>query len=141
MGLSPRNPVSPDLLFVYGTLRPGARSPMTRFLVTNAALLCPARYRGRIYRIAHYPGVVPSDNPRDRVIGDVFRLAHPPRVLKRLDIHEGCGPAARRPTEYVREVVTVELEEGGPADVWTYLYNWPIEPSALIRSGDFLARR
>jgi gamma-glutamylcyclotransferase (GGCT)/AIG2-like uncharacterized protein YtfP len=131
--------VSPDLLFVYGTLRPGARSPMTRFLASNSVLVGRASYQGRLYRIAHYPGVVASDNPRDMVVGDVFRLADPARVLKRLDVHEGCGPALRRPTEYLREIVSVTLEDGGPAEAWTYLYNWPAAPAALIRSGDFLA--
>ena len=131
--------MSPDLLFVYGTLRPGARSPMTRFLKAHGVLVGRARYQGRLYRIAHYPGAVASNDPRDMVIGDVFRLRDPALVLKRLDIHEGCGPTARRPMEYLREIVVVTLEDGGPAEAWTYLYNWPVAPAALIRSGDFLA--
>jgi len=86
--------VATDLLFVYGTLRPGARSPMARYLTANADLIGRARYQGRLYRVAHYPGVVPSRHPQEWVIGDVLRLADPERVLRRLDIHEGCGPGA-----------------------------------------------
>lgn len=133
--------MSPDLLFVYGTLRPGARSPMTRFLKAHGVLVGRARYQGRLYRIAHYPGAVASNDPRDMVIGDVFRLRDPALVLKRLDIHEGCGPAARRPAEYRREIVTVKLDETGPAEARTYLYNWPVKLTSQIRSGDFLSHR
>jgi gamma-glutamylcyclotransferase (GGCT)/AIG2-like uncharacterized protein YtfP len=111
---------------------------MTRFLTGNAEFIGGGVSRGRLYRIAHYPGLVASINPKDEVVGDVFRLRDPARMLKRLDIHEGCGPAAVRPTEYVREIVTVRLATGGDVEAWTYVYNWPVEPSSFIRSGDFL---
>jgi gamma-glutamylcyclotransferase (GGCT)/AIG2-like uncharacterized protein YtfP len=132
--------VSTDLLFVYGTLRAGARGPMMRFLSANSERIGLGTIRGKLYRIAHYPGLVASDYPRDVVTGDVLRLTDPTRVLKRLDLHEGCGPASPRPTEYVREVVTVYPEAGGEVQAWTYLYNWPVTPPARIRSGDFLGR-
>ena len=113
---------------------------MTRFLAENAERVGRATCRGRLYRIAHYPGLVPSKDARDVVVGDVFRLGDPVGVLKRLDKYEGCGPASPKPTEYVREMVVVASETGGQIEAWTYLYNWPVEPSALIRSGDFLRR-
>ena len=113
---------------------------MTRFLGANAALVGRAVYQGRLYRIAHYPGVVTSSDPKELVVGDVFRLRDSVRVLKRLDLYEGCAPASPKPTQYVREIVTVTLEPDGPAEAWTYIYNWPVDPSALIRSGDFLRR-
>jgi len=113
---------------------------MTRFLVENGELIGRATCQGRLYRIAHYPGVIPSGDRKETVLGEVFRLRDPAQVLKRLDIHEGCGPAARKPTEYIREIVTLTLETGGKIEAWTYLYNRPVEPSAHIRSGDFLRR-
>jgi gamma-glutamylcyclotransferase (GGCT)/AIG2-like uncharacterized protein YtfP len=113
---------------------------MARFLVENGQLLGRATYRGRLYRITHYPGVVPSRDPKETVVGDVFRLRDPNRVLRRLDIYEGCGLAPRKRSEYVREVVAVTLEAGGAIEAWTYLYNWPVKASGHIRSGDFLRR-
>ena len=113
---------------------------MTRFLVENGELVGRASYQGRLYRIAHYPGAVPSKRAKETVTGEVFRLRDPVRVLRRLDIHEGCGPASPKPTEYVREIVTLMMATGGPIEAWTYLYNWPVEPSTHIRSGDFLRR-
>ena len=113
---------------------------MTRFLVEKGELIGRATYRGRLYRITHYPGIVPSRDPREAVVGEVFRLRDPGRVLKRLDVYEGCGLAPRKRTEYVREIVTLTLEGGGAIEAWTYLYNWPVKPSGHIRSGDFLRR-
>jgi len=83
---------------------------------------------------------VPSRHPQEWVIGDVLRLADPERVLRRLDIHEGCGPGAPRPPEYVRHIVPLRLEAGGDIDAWTYIYNWPLARFTRIRSGDFLRR-
>ena len=101
--------MSPDVLFVYGTLRRGAQSPMTRFVARNTVFVGRASVRGQLYSISHYPGLMPSDDPRDQVVGDVLRLASPTAILKRLDIHEGCGPGARKPAEYRREIVGVML--------------------------------
>ena len=128
------------LLFVYGTLRIGARSPMTRFLSQNSQLVGRASAWGKLYRVAHYPGLVPSRDPKDTVIGDVFRLKDAATVLKRLDIHEGCGPASPKPTEYVRMIVPVRLDDGAELSAWTYLYNWPVKALDRIKSGDFLKR-
>lgn len=130
----------PELLFVYGTLRVGARSPMMRFLSQNSEFIGRASARGKLYRVAHYPGLVISTGPGDTVVGDIFRLHDPTRVLKRLDLHEGCGPASGKPTEYLRRAVTVYPEAGNEVQAWIYLYNWPAKPSAWIRSGDFLNR-
>ena len=73
---------------------------MTRFLAENAERVGRATCRGRLYRIAHYPGLVPSRDAKDVVVGDVFLLRDPVGVLKRLDKYEGCGPASPKPTEY-----------------------------------------
>ena len=47
-----------ELLFVYGTLMRGSRHPMARELEAHATYLDDASYRGRLYRISTYPGIV-----------------------------------------------------------------------------------
>ena len=75
-----------DRLFVYGTLMRGFDHPMAKLLSANADFLGPARCRGRLYLIKHYPGLVLSDDPADdrarrtvspaRARGDAARVRH-----------------------------------------------------------------
>lgn len=126
------------LLFVYGTLRQGTDSKIYRWLAQRADLVGEATCQGKLYRIAHYPGVVESENPADVVQGELYRLRDPESVLKRLDQHEGCAPDARQPTEYVRRTQSVRLHDGQTVAAWVYVYNWPVDDRQWIASGDFL---
>ncbi len=83
-------------LFVYGTLMRRARHPMAAMLAANADFVGEGRYAGRLYRVAHYPGVVPSITAGDVVFGDVYALRHPSRLLRRLDVYEGSGPLSQK---------------------------------------------
>ena len=85
-----------ELLFVYGTLRRGTGHRMHDVLACHAEFVDLATFRGRMFLVAHYPGVVASADPRDTVVGDVFRLLQPGPLLLRLDRYEACDP--RDPT-------------------------------------------
>lgn len=123
-------------LFVYGTLMRGSSHPMARKLAAGAGYLGGARYNGRLYRITHYPGVVPSRLPDEWVFGDVFELRDP-EILAALDAYEGCGPDDAEPTQYLRRIQDVTLSGGAVTDAWVYVYNWPVENLARIESGRF----
>jgi gamma-glutamylcyclotransferase (GGCT)/AIG2-like uncharacterized protein YtfP len=126
-------------LFVYGTLRPAARSPMGDWLAAAAELLGPARAPGRLYDLGAYPGLVPAQDPRaGRVAGEVYRLAAPEAILARLDEYEGCG---ERNTygAFRRERVAVRLDGGAELSAWTYVHRGPIDESRAIASGDYAA--
>jgi gamma-glutamylcyclotransferase (GGCT)/AIG2-like uncharacterized protein YtfP len=129
---------SPDYLFVYGTLLRRARHPMAAMLAARADFIGEGRYRGRLYRVAHYPGVVPSDAADDVVFGDVYALRHPARLWPRLDAYEGCGPQAPRPPQYRRTLQTIAIADGQTLDAFVYLYNRPMARLRRIRSGRFL---
>ena len=127
-----------DRLFVYGTLMRGYAHPMARLLSANADFLGEASCRGRLYRVKHYPGFVLSDNAADVVFGELYRLRAVEDLLREFDMYEACGDGFAEPTEYVRRLLQVALSDGAQLEVWTYLYNWPVEHLARIASGRFL---
>eukprot|EP01035_Chromulina_nebulosa_P052487 gene52487-71588_t len=63
-----------DRVFVYGTLMRGFDHPMSKLLSAGADFLGEASCRGRLYMVAHYPGLLHSDNADDIVFGELFRL-------------------------------------------------------------------
>ena len=126
-----------DLLFVYGTLMRGFDNPMAQLLSRGADFLRPARCRGRLYRVKHYPGLVLSDDSGDVVFGELFRLRQPAELLREFDMYEACGEGFAEPTEYLRRMLAVTGDDGAVSEAWTYVYNWPVEHLPRIASGRF----
>ena len=131
--------MSTDHLFVYGTLRRSADHPK-HGLILPATFIGPGRFPGRLYDLGSYPGVVASDDPADRVHGEVYRLHDPAATLARLDVYEGCGAANPPPTEYARSEETVRSSDGEAIRAYVYLYRWPLGGARRIVSGDYLNR-
>jgi gamma-glutamylcyclotransferase (GGCT)/AIG2-like uncharacterized protein YtfP len=129
-----------DQLFVYGTLMRGFGNPMAKLLQQGADFIGAARCRGRLYRVKHYPGLVLSDDADDVVFGEVYRLRQPVELLREFDMYEACGEGFAEPTEYIRQLLAVTLEDGAASEAWTYIYNWPIAHLPRIASGRFLER-
>ena len=129
-----------DLLFVYGTLMRGYVHPMARLLSANAEYLGEATCRGRLYMVKHYPGLVLSDDAREIVHGELYRLRVPDQLLREFDMYEACGEGFPEPTQYVRKMFSVTLPDGSASEAWTYLYNWPVAKLTLIESGRFLGK-
>jgi len=127
-----------DLLFVYGTLRRACDHAMSRILATRAAYLGDARIRGRLYRVADYPGAVLSGDPHERVLGELCRLRAPAMLLPLLDAYEGLG-SPLTPGEFERRIVPVERPGGARVDAWIYLYRGSTAGLERIPSGDFLS--
>jgi gamma-glutamylcyclotransferase (GGCT)/AIG2-like uncharacterized protein YtfP len=127
-----------DRLFVYGTLTRGFDHPMAKLLSRSAEFCGEARCRGRLYRVKHYPGLVQSDDPDDVVFGELYRLHHPDELLREFDMYEACGEGFAEPTEFLRHMLTVTLDDGALSEAWTYVYNWPVKKLPRISSGRFL---
>lgn len=123
----------PDYIFVYGTLRRETNSEMHQLLAKYAEFVDDAIYRGKLYKIDYYPGVVPSDNPKDAVQGEVYLLHQADVALALLDRYEEFGPEFPEPNEYVRRKQTVLLESGHKVTAWAYVYNHPTEGLELIQ--------
>jgi gamma-glutamylcyclotransferase (GGCT)/AIG2-like uncharacterized protein YtfP len=127
-----------DRLFVYGTLMRGFDHPMAKLLSKSADFIGEASCQGRLYRIKHYPGLVESDDPSEVVFGEVYRLRARDALLREFDMYEACGEGFAEPTEYVRKMLKVTLDDGSSSDAWTYVYNWPVTKLPRIASGRFL---
>jgi len=122
-------------LFVYGTLKHGFSHPMAEMLGRRASYVGPAIFRGRLYLVKHYPGLVTSMDETDIVHGDVFSGCDD-ALIAELDDYEGCGPDDAQPHQYRRTIQQVMLG-GQTIDAWVYLYNWPTEKLTRIPSGKF----
>jgi len=119
-------------VFVYGTLRRDNRNEMSQLLAKQGRFIGMARFKGRLFLVANYPGAVDSDTPQAWVHGELYELPHNDAVLRRLDDYEGCGPQFPQPTLYRREKKTVVLEDGTAVEAWVYLYNRPTD--ACVKS-------
>lgn len=127
-----------DRLFVYGTLMRGFDHPMAQLLSRSADYLGPVTGRGRLYLIKHYPGLVLSDDPKEIVFGELYRLRDRDALLGEFDMYEACGEGFPEPTEYLRQMLQVTREDGTASEAWTYVYNWPVTGLPRIASGKFL---
>jgi gamma-glutamylcyclotransferase (GGCT)/AIG2-like uncharacterized protein YtfP len=129
-----------NLLFVYGTLMRGFDHPMAQLLSRNADFIGEARCGGRLYLIKHYPGLVLSDAADELVFGELFRLSRPDELLREFDMYEACGEGFVAPTEYIRQMLPVMLQDGATIEAWTYVYNWPAAHLPRIASGRFMEK-
>jgi gamma-glutamylcyclotransferase (GGCT)/AIG2-like uncharacterized protein YtfP len=135
-----------DRLFVYGTLMRDFDHPMAQLLARSADFIGTARCRGRLYLVRHYPGLVLSEDADDVVFGELYRLRQPVELLAEFDMYEACGEGFQEPTEYIRRMLPVTLEDGATGEAlsgagtqaWTYIYNWPVTKLPRIASGRFM---
>jgi gamma-glutamylcyclotransferase (GGCT)/AIG2-like uncharacterized protein YtfP len=131
-----RAPEADDLLFVYGSLRPGFDGPTAEWLASSACHKGRASAAGTLYRVDYYPGFVPGGE--GRVVGDLFLLPDAAALLAVLDEHEECARHFPQPHEYRRERKIVESADG-PVEAWTYVYALDVSGLERIEGGDFLA--
>jgi len=114
--------MNPDYIFVYGTLRRDANNSISELLARHAEFIGEAAYRGKLFKIDYYPGVVPSNDPNDIVRGEVYRLHQADVVLPLLDRYEEVGPEFPEPNEYIRQQQSVVLNDGSAVAAWIYIY-------------------
>ena len=76
----------------------------------------------------------------DLKIGEVYRLRQPKELLREFDMYEACGEGFAEPTEYVRQMLPVTLDDGAASEAWTYVYNWPVAHLPRIASGRVLEK-
>lgn len=126
-----------EYLFVYGTLKRSFNHPMHALLVQHAEYAGSAAMCGRMYRVAHYPGVVRSDDTAHVVQGELYRLTNAETLLGLLDDYEECSPSHSQPHEYVRKTCPVSLRDSQQVQAWVYLYAREVSALPLIASGCF----
>lgn len=130
------NPVQPQHLFVYGSLRLSMPAHDAHLTGPWVRYTGPGRFKGRLLDTGTYPAVVPSRRSHEIVHGEVYRLLHPATTLTRIDRYEN-GPQGE-PPEFNRTIVQVTLKTGGHIPAWIYLYNLPVRGLNWIRNGDYV---
>lgn len=116
-------------LFVYGTLRTGFDNRWAQALHQSATLLGPARVRARLYQVAHYTGLKRLSHGNSWVLGELFRLHNPRKLLEALDQYEG--------EKFKRVRALAYLDQGGRRACWTYEYVPRVQSSRKIVTGRF----
>ena len=126
-----------ELLFVYGTLRPGVEHELQELLRQHARLVGNATFRGRLYDLGEYPGAVESSDDQDVVTGNVYRILNGALVWPTLDAYEEYFPADRD-AEFVRKQMPIQFRDSERAVAWIYAYNRDTANLKRILSGDYL---
>jgi gamma-glutamylcyclotransferase (GGCT)/AIG2-like uncharacterized protein YtfP len=131
------------LLFVYGSLRRGFLGPQAAFLEARARYIGLGTVPGQLYLVGKladgrvYPGWhVGGDG---YVIGDVWEMLDPSMLLSYLDDYEGLSNPPHPADEYVREEVTVSLQQGKSVRAWAYRYNQPLQAAQPLLGSDYFA--
>jgi gamma-glutamylcyclotransferase (GGCT)/AIG2-like uncharacterized protein YtfP len=135
---------APQFLFAYGTLMSGLDCAMGRpervRLAGETRSLGAATVQGRLYELGSYPGFVMSDDPSERVAGEVLRIGDAAATLAWLDAYEGIGPARHdgdraEADEYDRILVPARLAGGTLVSVWIYRYRGGLAGLRWLQDG------
>lgn len=120
-------------LFVYGTLHPNRVPRELSALVSRFHSLGKGSVRGHLYDFGRYPGVILDDNGSS-ISGEVFLLPPDTDIFQRLDDYEGYLPEDPDRSLFLRQEVTVAMENGSPLPAWIYLYNGPLPKRPAVSS-------
>ena len=126
-----------EYLFVYGTLRRNYDLKLKDRVRHHLQYVGQAKVGAVLYDLGRYPGAIKS-NGGEEVIGDVFLLTDPARVLRILDKYEGIPEGGGKDTEFVRKKGRVQLRSGQPVNAWIYWYNARPKDKIKIRYKNYL---
>ena len=126
-----------EYLFVYGTLLRESDNEFSHFLSAHSTAVGEAFFQGKLYIIDWYPGMVASDNPKDKVRGELIKLDdHHEKLFHKLDLYEGVSDPPSKNDEYKRQKIRVKSELGD-TECWAYIYQGSKKGLNKIISGDF----
>ena len=116
-------------LFIYGTLMPGLRLEAEMHGAQRLGASCVP---GRLVDVGRYPGLLQGQGT---VTGEVYRVSD--AQLARLDEVEDMVVGDRAASQYWRERVQVRDGALAGQQVWTYVYNRPVDGLTPITHGDY----
>lgn len=127
-------------VFVFGTLMRG--EPLHDVLRKHGLELAVlAEVRGRLYEVDGRPVLVLSDDPNERVHGELIRCRDREGLFRELQVvHESRVPVAAVPP-CRRELVAVGTMDGHVREGWAYICQEPPPGGSLIASGDWREHR
>jgi len=127
----------PDYLFVYGTLRKDYDLKLKQKVEVGLQYVGRAKIGAALYDLGRYPGAV-RNNKGPEVVGDVFLISEPEKVLRILDKYEGISDSSPKDAEFIRKKGRVKLRSGLELNAWIYWYNRNPKELTPIRYKDYL---
>lgn len=124
-------------IFVYGTLRKQTATAMSNLLNRHGNYVTDGYLQAKLYEVKDYPAAIDSDNPNDKVYGDVYELTNT-IILLELDNYEECTYQFPEPHEYRRQKRRITLSDGRLISARVYIFNHPVSDLTPIMSGDYL---
>lgn len=125
-----------EYLFVYGTLRRAQNGSLHPDL-KQAVFFSDAHVDGKLFLIAHYPGIVLGDDSYHTVRGEIYHLPNPEQQLQKLDDYEECSPQFPLPHEYQRTTCIATLLNGSSIKTWIYTFQYATDQLTHLSNGDF----
>ena len=122
-----------DYVFVYGSLKQDESHH--HLLEPFATLTCKTSVQGILYRVVDYPGLVLTNDPGQRVTGEIYEI-HDTRSFDLMDEWEGCRPQDPQPHHYRRDKVEIPTPMG-TFSCWLYVYIQPTDTLPVINSGNW----
>jgi gamma-glutamylcyclotransferase (GGCT)/AIG2-like uncharacterized protein YtfP len=120
-------------VFVYDALRRQMNHPLSHLLTRDAKFLGVGVVRGKLYDLGRSPAAVLSENETDYIVGEVYQLRQPNRLLPVLDQYEG--------SRFKRNEAIISLGPNRDLFCWIYIYKRPVTGRVIIPGGDYLRYR
>ena len=110
---------------------------MTGLLNHFCEYIAEACMQGKLFEIAGYPGAIVSDNTKDKVYGELYKIVNSGELLPRLDEYEECTQRYPEPHEYIRKKLPVISVAGYEFAAWVYIFNRDVTNLKPIESGNY----
>lgn len=126
-----------NLLFVYGSLLSGFKSPAYEYIKRYFKLLGDATVKGTLYDMGEFPAARPDDTGRT-IKGELYEVINPNEfsfALAQLDDYEGLYPEEGEELLYARETVEVDFKSQ-TSTAWIYWYCGDVYGRPVLESGD-----
>ena len=125
-------------LFVYGTLMKKYTGLKPINLEKYGKYICEGYIHGRIYEIDNFPGLIITNEPNEKVFGEIFLLNDFNRSIHELDQYEDFFPDDLGKSLYVRQIKQINVKGGGIKKAWVFIYNRAVDKKKRIVSGNYL---
>ena len=109
-------------LFVYGTLKTETHRLDEMVGSSGYRFLGTGSISGKKLEGTPYPAVIKTVT-NERVSGELIELEPFAQAITRLDEYEGFEPNNLERSLYIREKVSVLLDNGQTEEAWVYYYN------------------
>ena len=125
-----------DLVFFYGTLMSRFQRPGRARLDSVLRPVGRGWIHAALFDLGIYPAAIPASD--GMVWGEVHRILDEESALTALDEIEGYCQTEPDTSLYIRDAITVTLDDGRVVNAWAYFYNAPLGRAERISSGDYL---